>query len=130
LLLCSRYGMEEEAASETPVYLYQSALYPTPTDRRPDISAMLRRKCVRWVSSVGIATRYCLDAISMYLSRPTLYSTYGVSFPVVKWPGRGVEHPPQSDAEVRERVELYLYSTASLGLHGQILTLHSPNSAS
>jgi hypothetical protein len=32
------------------------------------------------------------------------------SFPEVKWPGRGVEHPPPSDAEVNERVELYIYS--------------------
>jgi hypothetical protein len=32
------------------------------------------------------------------------------SFPEVKWPGRGVDHPPPSSAEVKERVELYLYS--------------------
>jgi len=32
------------------------------------------------------------------------------SFPGVKWPGRGVDHPPPSSAEVKERVELYLYS--------------------
>jgi hypothetical protein len=29
------------------------------------------------------------------------------SFPGVKRPGRGVDHPPQSSAEVKERVELY-----------------------
>jgi hypothetical protein len=33
-----------------------------------------------------------------------------VSFPGVKRPGRGVDHPPQSSAEVKERVELYLCS--------------------
>jgi hypothetical protein len=32
------------------------------------------------------------------------------SFPGVKRPGRGVDHPPQSSAEVKEGVELYLYS--------------------
>jgi hypothetical protein len=32
-----------------------------------------------------------------------------VSFPGVKRPGRGVDHPPPSSAEVVERVELYLY---------------------
>ena len=32
------------------------------------------------------------------------------SLPVVKRPGRGVEHPPSTSAEVKERVELYLYS--------------------
>jgi hypothetical protein len=32
------------------------------------------------------------------------------SFPVVKRSERGVDHPPPSSAEVKERVELYLYS--------------------
>jgi len=32
------------------------------------------------------------------------------SLPEVKWPGRGVDHPHPSSAEVKERVELYLYS--------------------
>ena len=32
------------------------------------------------------------------------------SFPGVKRPGRDGDHPPPSSAEVKERVELYLYS--------------------
>ena len=32
------------------------------------------------------------------------------SFPEAKRRGRGVKHPPASSAEVKERVELYLYS--------------------
>jgi hypothetical protein len=32
------------------------------------------------------------------------------SFPGVKRPGLSVDHPPPSSAEVKERVELYLYS--------------------
>jgi len=32
------------------------------------------------------------------------------SFLGVKWSGSGVDHTPLSNAEVRERVELYLYS--------------------
>ena len=32
------------------------------------------------------------------------------SFPGVKRPGRGADHPPPTSAEVKERVELYLYS--------------------
>jgi hypothetical protein len=32
------------------------------------------------------------------------------SFPGVKRPGRGVDHPPRSSAGPKERVELYLYS--------------------
>jgi hypothetical protein len=39
-----------------------------------------------------------------------LYNGYRVSFPAVKRPGRGVDHPPPSSARVKERVELYLYS--------------------
>jgi hypothetical protein len=31
------------------------------------------------------------------------------SFLGVKWPGHGVDHPPQSSVEVKERVALYLY---------------------
>jgi len=31
-------------------------------------------------------------------------------FPGVKRPAPGVDHPPPSSAEVKERVELYLYS--------------------
>jgi hypothetical protein len=33
-----------------------------------------------------------------------------VSFPGVKRPGRGADHPLPSSVEVKERVELYLYS--------------------
>jgi len=33
-----------------------------------------------------------------------------VSFPEVKRPGRGFDHPLPSSAEVNERVELYIYS--------------------
>ena len=38
-----------------------------------------------------------------------LYSGYRVSFPGVKWQGRGANHPPPFGAEVKERIELYLY---------------------
>ena len=34
---------------------------------------------------------------------------YRVFFLGVKRPGRGVNHPPTSSAEIKERVELYLY---------------------
>jgi hypothetical protein len=39
-----------------------------------------------------------------------LYNGYRVSFLGAKRPGRGVDHPPQSSARFKERVELYLYS--------------------
>jgi len=43
-------------------------------------------------------------------AHPAPYTMNIGSFPLVKWPGRGVDHPPTSSAEVKERVELYLYS--------------------
>jgi hypothetical protein len=38
-----------------------------------------------------------------------LHNGYG-SLPGVKWPGRGIYHPAPSGAEIKVRVELYLYS--------------------
>jgi len=41
---------------------------------------------------------------------PAFYTMGTGSFLGVKQPGRGVDHPPPSSAEVKERVELYFYS--------------------
>ena len=77
------------------------------------------------VSSVGIATRYRLEG-SWIESRwgvarvscpprpspgahPASYTMGTGSFPGVKRPERGVDHPPPSSAEVKERVELYFH---------------------
>jgi hypothetical protein len=43
------------------------------------------------------------------MSHPTSYTMDKGSFLGVKRPGLGVDHPPTSRAEVKERVELYLY---------------------
>jgi hypothetical protein len=43
---------------------------------------------------------------------PASYTMGTGSLPGVKRPGRGVDHPPASSAEVKERLELYLYSTS------------------
>jgi hypothetical protein len=70
-------------------------------------------------SSVGIATRYGLEGPGIEFSVPVQTGsgvylascTMGTgSFPGVKRPGRGVEHSPPSSAEIKERIELYLYS--------------------
>jgi len=73
--------------------------------------------------SIGIATRYGLDGPgidSRWGARfsapvqtgpgphPASYTVGTGSFPWVKWPGRGNDHPPTSSAEVKERVELLL----------------------
>ena len=75
--------------------------------------------------SVGIATRYGLDGPGIesrcgarfsapFQTGPGAHQasyTMGTgSFPGVKRPGRVVNHSPPSSAEVKERVELYLYS--------------------
>ena len=70
-------------------------------------------------SSVGIATRYGLDCPVIGIrvggrdfplpGRPASYIMGTGSFPGIKRPVRGVDHPPPSSAEVKERVELYLY---------------------
>ena len=43
-------------------------------------------------------------------AHPTSYIMGTGSFPGVNRPGRDVDHPPLSSTEVKERVELYLYS--------------------
>jgi len=78
-------------------------------------------------NSVGMATRYCLDgrgfeshwewdfpcSPDMHWSQSSLpHNKHRFSFPGVKRPGRRVNHPPTCSAEVKKRVELYLY------LHG------------
>jgi hypothetical protein len=44
------------------------------------------------------------------------------SFPGVKRPGRGVDHPPPSSAEVKERLVLYLYSLAFVACYRENFT--------
>ena len=76
-------------------------------------------------SSVGIVTHYGLDGLgidSRWEARffapvqtgpeahPASYTMVTEFFPGVKRPGRGVDHPNSFSAEVKERVELYLYS--------------------
>jgi len=67
-----------------------------------------------WDNSVDTATSYGLDGPGIksrserdfpYLPRPHLRHTQ----PPIQWvPRHGVDHPPSSSAEVKERVELYL----------------------
>ena len=82
--------------------------------------------CIRGQdSSVGIATRYGLDGSGIESRWGQRFSapvqtgpgahpdscTMGTgSFPGVKRPGRGADHPPPSKRRGHERVELYLYS--------------------
>jgi hypothetical protein len=75
-----------------------------------------------WDSAVGIATPYGLDGPGVesrwgeiFRTRPDLphpasYTMGTGSFPGGKAAGAWADHPPPSSAEVKERVELYLYS--------------------
>ena len=73
--------------------------------------------------AVGIATRYGLDGPGIESrwgarfsvpvqtgtgSHPASYTMGIMSFPGIKRPGRGVDHPLPSSAEVEGRVELYI----------------------
>jgi hypothetical protein len=84
-------------------------------------------------SVVGIATCYGLDGPGIehqwrrdfpdHPDRPRdtpslLYNGYQLSFPGIKRPGRGDQHPLTSRPENKERAELCL--TLPLGLHGLI----------
>jgi hypothetical protein len=65
------------------------------------------------VSSVKIgAVRAQLCSGRYAISIHTIHTMSTGSFPGVKRPGRGFDHPPPYSAEDKERVELYLYSTS------------------
>jgi hypothetical protein len=76
-------------------------------------------------SSVAIGIHYGLDGLGIELwwearfsisvqtgpgAQPASYTMGTGSFARVKRAGYGVDHPTLSSAEVKERVELYLYS--------------------
>ena len=65
-------------------------------------------------SSVGIANRYGLEGpgIEFWERRDFSLRPDRAHSSKVKWPGRDLNHPPPSSAEVRERAELYFYSTS------------------
>jgi len=89
--------------------------------------------------AVGIATRYGLDGPGIEsggvggarFSAPVQTGPGAhphQSLPGVKWPGRGLNYLPPSRAEVKERVQLYIYSTSgpSWPVTGRTLPLPLP----
>jgi hypothetical protein len=46
----------------------------------------------------------------IFRAHPASYTMGTGCFPGVKRPGRGVDHPPLSSAEIKERIELHPYS--------------------
>jgi hypothetical protein len=57
-----------------------------------------------------VGTRFSAPVETGPGAHPASHTISTRSFPWVKWPGRGVDHPSPSIDEVKERVELYLYS--------------------
>jgi hypothetical protein len=59
---------------------------------------------------------------------PSLLYNGTVSFPGLKWPGLGVEHPTLPITDVKEKVELYIYSPSgsSWVFYGELYLLPLP----
>jgi len=65
--------------------------------------------CICWcVTEIN----YRMHGATMEIVRPAFYTVDTGSFPGVKRPGRGVDQPPPSSAEVEGRVELYICSSS------------------
>jgi hypothetical protein len=97
---------------------------------------------VGWDSIVGIVAHYRLDGLGIENRQGTRFSTpiqtgpgshpasYKMStgsFPgVKKQPWHGIDHPPPSSSEVKEKVELYIYTPfgPSWSFLGRTLTKH------
>jgi hypothetical protein len=67
---------------------------------------------VEWDSSIGITIRYGMDGrgsnpVQTGPGTHPVFCTMGTGlFLGVKWPGLGLDHPPPSSAEVKERRDL------------------------
>jgi len=115
----------------------------------PNSLGVSSERCLeRTVRSVDIATRNGLDGPGDRISvgatfsapvqtgpgaHPTSYTLGTWLFPGVKRPERGVYHPSSSSSEVKERVELYIFSLPPiLGFQGMLqcklcfISEHSP----
>jgi len=91
-----------------------------------------------WDGVVGIVTVYRIDSLGIYSqcseilcthsdlrgACPGSYTVGTGSFPGVKWLWHGVNRPPASSAEVKERGELYFFpSVCSWHVLGRTLLL-------
>jgi hypothetical protein len=122
------FGIETSNPVNSTATVFVRCCYYTPDINNTGIHTIQGRD-----SSVGIATRYELDGpgIESWWGRefphtgpgaqPVSYTMGTGSFPGVKRPGRGAEHPIPSNAEVEGRVELYIYPPPpSLSLSGHL----------
>jgi len=75
-----------------------------------------------------VGVRFSAPVLTGSEAHPASYTRDTGSLPGLKRPERGVDHPPTSRAEVKERVELYLYSPSgpSWPVQGKTLPLPLP----
>jgi len=59
---------------------------------------------------IPVGVRFSAPVQTSPGAHPASYTMGTGSFLGIKRPGRGIDHPPLSSAEVKESVELYLYS--------------------
>jgi hypothetical protein len=75
---------------------------------------MMSQICIlaKWLTIKKIPVGASFSALVQTDSgaHPASYAMGTGSFPEVKWPERGVDHPLSSSAKVKERAELRLYS--------------------
>ena len=71
---------------------------------------------------ISVAARYSTSIQNGPGSHPASYTVGTGFFSGVQRPGRGVDQPLLSDAEVKERVELYLYSPSAFSWPVLMLT--------
>jgi len=67
-----------------------------------------------WIESRWGGARFSAPFQNGSEAHPASYTMGTGSFRWVKRPGRGVDYPPSSSAEFKERVELYFYSPSAL----------------
>jgi hypothetical protein len=78
-------------------------------DSAVDTATALR--AARSGDQIPVGTRFSAPVQTGLGVHPASCTMGTGSFPRVKRPGRGIDHTPPCSAEVKERVELYLYST-------------------
>ena len=61
-----------------------------------------------------MGTRFSAPVQTGSEAHPASYAMGTGSFPGVKRSGRGIDQPSPSSAEVKERIELYLYTLSGL----------------
>jgi len=59
---------------------------------------------------IPVGAKFSSPVQAGYVVHPASYTMRTWSFPGLKRPGRDVDHPPPSSAEVKESVKLFLYS--------------------